>query len=166
MINKANDKTDQSFLHGELLRVTDWVKFSDAKAGFLSAAYLGLLGIFFTQSESLQITWCWCSTFALVVIAFIASYAFGICSLIMTVFPRLRNDSGIKSNFYFSHVAKMAFGKFSQSVKDMTGEEVDAALLEQIHINSKIASIKMKGVQISSVLLGISILLASILFLL
>jgi len=156
-------KIDISFLQSELVRTSDWIQFSDKKTGFLSVYYSAMAGFVISQWSdilgggsgygSLE------TLYFLVFILFTTSFLIGIYYLFRSVFPQLKNSNLDNCLFYFGHIANKKLADYIDGLKNLSEEEVENQLAEQIHTTSVIANIKMTNVQKSTQSLVVSIVL-------
>jgi hypothetical protein len=142
------------FLQSELNRVSEWIKFADKKAAFLTAYYSVIFGLVISQKDpilnNLTNYQKWMFGFYVVILfGFIISFLIGIFFLFKSIFPRLKNSFTDKSLFYFGHVATMKFIDYSKEIEKLTEDEAKKQIIEQLHTNSIIADKKMRNVQAS-----------------
>lgn len=156
---------DLQFLQSELSRVSDWIKFADAKAGFIVAFYSAILGILWTQkgnvvSRILDGTGFWAWIYNAIAITILILILAGFYFLYTTICPQLKNGNTDRSLFYFGSVAKMKIEDYLKNVEKMNKDEVCRQVVEQIHTNSVIANAKMDSVKKSTqVLVATGVLL-------
>jgi ABC-type transport system involved in cytochrome bd biosynthesis fused ATPase/permease subunit len=148
-------KPDLTFLHSELVRVSEWVQFADKKAAFLGAFYTAIFGFLVTQREDilwkLYMSQGLCGAlFALTLIALLVCLAVGLAYLFRSVLPRLRNNNTDHSLFYFGNVAKKKIADYLQEIDELTEDRATKEVAEQIHTNSCIAQEKMGNVKQST----------------
>lgn len=152
---------DLQFLQSELSRVSDWIKFADAKAGFIVVFYSAIFGFLWTQKENIITRvlggagicgW----TYDVIVFSIIILILVGFYFLYATVCPKLKNGNTDRSLFYFGNVAKMKIEDYLKDVEKMTEEEACRQIAEQIHTNSVIANVKMDSVKKGTQLLVIT----------
>jgi len=152
---------DLQFLQSELSRVSDWIKFADAKAGFIVVFYSAIFGFLWTQKENIIARvlsgsgicgW----TYDIIVFSIAILILVGFYFLYTTVCPKLKNGNTDRSLFYFGNVAKMKIEDYLKDVEKMTEEEACRQVAEQIHTNSVIANAKMDSVKKSTQLLVIT----------
>lgn len=142
------------FLQTELKRVSEWIQFSDKKTAFLSAYYSAILGLVFSQKESILQHFIIYQKgtiyfYVFVLLGFIIFFLVGIFFLFRSIFPRLENSYVDKSLFYFGDVSNMKFINYLEKMKKLTDDELKKQIIKQIHTNSIIANQKMKNVQSS-----------------
>jgi len=151
---------ESDFLQTELSRVSDWIQFTDQKAGFIAVFYSAILGYLITKRDvilsNLFICNETCDIWPLLFIGLIILLAMGIYQLFFTVVPKLKNTNTKESLFYFED--------FQIKFESMTDEEARKQLVEQIHTNSMIANTKMVSVKKSAVFLFCSGILVFLLF--
>lgn len=154
---------DLQFLQSELSRVSDWIKFADAKAGFVAVFYSAILGFIWSQKAEIytHAIYSVCELpYILIVVAIFVLLFSGFYFLYKTVCPQLKNGNTDRSLFYFGNVAKMKIEDYLTDVEKMTEDEACRQVAEQIYTNSVIANAKMNSVKKSTqVLLATGILL-------
>lgn len=156
---------DLKFLQSELSRVSDWIKFADAKAGFIAVFYSAIFGFLWTQKEDILAhifngTGIYVVFYPVVVVAILLLIPAGIYFLYATICPQLKNGNTDRSLFYFGNVAKMKIEDYLKDVEKMTEDEACRQIAEQIYTNSVIANAKMGSVRKSTqVLVAVGILL-------
>ena len=140
------------FLHLELNRATEYIKFSDQKSGFISVYYSAILGFLISCKASVLlyisshhgiVLFCYILVLSANVILFLS----GIFWLFRSIFPRLTNLTTDKSVFYFGHVANLKFIDYLKDLKKLSVHDIKEQIIEQIHTNSAIANWKMKNIQ-------------------
>lgn len=152
LISKNMENFNLQFLQAELSRVSDWIKFSDQKAAFLSACYSIIFGLAISQKESIiqhliiYQKWIICF-YVLAFFGVIVSFFVGVFFLFKSIFPRLKNAFTDKSLFYFGHVSDMKLVDYLEEVNKLTKDEAKKQIAEQIYTNSVIADQKMKNIQ-------------------
>lgn len=165
-----NKKLDLQFLQTELIRVSEWIRFSDSKSGFLSAFYLAVLGFLISYSEKIKkINFCFnyfhyvksLFCFFCIIILFLV----GVYFLFKSIFPNLKNNFISKSMFYFGHIYNMKFVDYLEEMNKLDEDKAREGLLEQIYTNSNIANEKMKNVKYSINILFVIVLFLIILIL-
>lgn len=140
-----------SFLHEELKRVGEWVRFADVKTAFLWTLYLGLTSwIYVIRTNILELD-CWYIIFSSLVVTLFIWYIF----LALSIFPQTQNNLKKESFFYYRNVAWMEFTNFSRDLLSLSSLEIKKQLTEQIYTNSEIASIKMENVSRAIIMLWI-----------
>ncbi len=143
---------DLHFLHAELNRISDWIKFSDQKTGFISAYYSIFIGFLISQKGSISQSlltydnWELC-LYSIIFISVIISLLGGLLFLSKSVFPKLTNSYTDESLFYFKHIANKKFVDYVDDVMTLSEETAKKQILEQIYTNSTIANLKMQNVQ-------------------
>ena len=140
------------FLHSELNRTVEWIKFSDQKGGFVSVYYAAFLGFFISHKDSVlpyikSHHGLILLGYELTLAANIILFFLGLFWLFNSISPRLKNLTTDKSIFYFGHVACIKFIDYLKDLKKVSEAEVKEQIAEQIHANSMIASQKMKSIQ-------------------
>ena len=152
------DKTD--FLHNELNRVMERLKFIENKVVFLSSYYAII--IWYCISNKENILWFFETDIScikkIVLVLFMITLLVGIFFLFRIMFPNWGNQNTDKSLLYFSQIAKRKAIDFIKEFQDIEEHELQSQILEQIHINSKITDNKMLNVKISTIFLIINLL--------
>ena len=131
--------------------ISEWIKYSDTKAGILVTIYGVMYTIIFTNPDTLKS--CFSSSNGIVLFSVI----FGILSIISIFYafkclnPRLKSEKS-KSAIFFGYIAQIKhykeYMKYSEKVFD-DSKNTTEHLTEQIHVNSQIAWKKFKNVTIS-----------------
>jgi hypothetical protein len=159
------------FLHSELNRTTEWVKFSDRKIGFVLVYYSIIVGHLISNKEyivtyikPLQGLIFW--SYGLLLLFTLVSLFVGIFSLFKSIFPRLKNITTDNSIFYFGHISNSKFADYLKELKSISENDMKEQVAEQIHINSVIANQKMQNIQRSIRFLFLSSVLYMVLILL
>ncbi len=152
-------KNNIDFLQNELIRASDWLKFAEQKINLLSV-YYGLWITYITQNikdikkifveES-------CSKI-FIFIFFILTLIIWIYFLFKVIFPNLKNISTDKSFFFFSHISSIKILDYLKEFKNLTNEEKDNQILEQIYTNSIIVNENMKNIIFSFKILFINLI--------
>jgi len=140
------------FLHSELVRTCEWIKFSDQKSGFASIYYSAIFGFLLSYKGTILayinshqgfILW----FYYLALLANAIFFTIGLFWLFKSIFPQLKNLTTDKSVFYFQHIAALKFIDYTRELKKLSDANVKEQIIEQIHTNSVIASQKMGNVQ-------------------
>lgn len=144
-------------LQTELSRTSDWIQFAEKKAGFLSAYYVGIIGILISQRDTIFSLEKYginyrCMYYVLIII-FITLLVGGLVCLIKAIFPQLNNIHSDKSLFYFGHIAKQSKNNYIKEIIELPEEQIKSQLAEQIYTNSAIATKKMEYVKLTTKLL-------------
>lgn len=147
-----NKKIKLNFYQSELVRISDWIKFSDQKSGVILLLYTSVIAFLFSQknlvldnlskfSNSLLFT------YHILLFCLVISLLLGLTALIKSFFPKLKNQTSKNSLCYFGNIAQFSYKDFLKSYKKQTKSKFKQQLLEQIYTNSIIATQKMKYVQ-------------------
>ncbi len=144
------------FLHKELTRLSEIIKFSDQKSGFIAIYYPIAIGIIYKTVNSLLLLSEKMNNYLFYVLVIILlCYSIlsitGIVYLINSILPRLNNNSN--SILFFKDIAKMSLSNYLSNFNKFDDEKLKNHLLEQIHTNSVIADKKMKNVYASTICL-------------
>lgn len=131
-------------LETNLERVHEWIKSADQKVSIFLAfqgVVLTLLfsGIFSWATENLKDLSC---KNLLLFISGTILVSYSIYKSTSAIIPRLAKDKKKKSITYFGDIAKFDLGDFKKAIKEMSADEYESELTEQIHISSKIATRK------------------------
>ena len=131
-----------------LQSVSEWVRFSDTKAGVVITVYCVILTIIYSNAQEVYLA---VSSSTLQVVLVIVAGLLSFVSLVncfLCLNPRLKNDNPT-SGLYYGHIAKLknheeylnlVSGKFGND------SEFEKQITEQIYINSKIAWKKFNNV--------------------
>ncbi|MDD3302997.1 MAG: DUF5706 domain-containing protein [Candidatus Gracilibacteria bacterium] len=140
-------KNNLEFLQNELIRTSEWLKFAEQKFTLLSLYYA--LGITYITQNVKDINKIFIennlSKF-IIFIVFIITLILGIYFLFKVIFPNLKNVSTSKSFFFYSHISNMKILDYIKEFKDLSNEELEKQILEQIHTNSEITNQKMLNI--------------------
>ena len=148
------------FLQKELERVSGWIRLSDRKTTFLSVYYTGIityvvknLDLFKFSDQDVFIY--------ILIILFFGSLFFGLFFLLLSIFPRTKNNNTSESLFFFGTVAQMKIVDYLDKINFISEEKAKNQILEQIYSNSVIADKKMRNIKnsIKSLILVIVFLL-------
>jgi hypothetical protein len=143
------DKTD--YLEKELSRLLSWIKSADSRLTLilpLTTAMLGTLAILVPKISDWSIASAIFTSFA--VFFLFLSLIFSACAS----FPRTIGPKG--SLIYFSGINAHDLTQYSNSIKEYDAEKYMNDLINQCHINAKIAETKFKWIQRSMICLFIS----------
>lgn len=154
------------FLQAELSRVSEWIQFADKKAGFIGVFYSAILGLLITKRDEIfiQLFWHGDCLYGLLLLALLIVLGVGAYHLISTVSPQLKNGNTDRSLFFFGTVAKMKIEDYLKDIKELTEEDAQREVAEQIHTNSVIANAKMASVRKSTFALVYAGVLVFLLF--
>jgi|GEM_PF-2036570 len=160
-------KINLDFMHSELNRVSDWVRFADRKVAFLAVYYSAVISYILVQKDQFIETisvysdnCLWLSH--LIAFSVIGLLFIGIVYLVLAIFPRTKNHYTNKSLFYFGNIAGMKLIDFTKNFEKLSEADAKKQLTEQIYTNSVIASKKMECIKSSSKLLLVSLLILAI----
>lgn len=153
-------KNNIEFLQNELIRISDWLKFTEQKFTFLSA-YYGLWIAYISQNtkdiKKIFIESNYVNIF--IFFLFIMTLILWIYFLFKVIFPNLKNISTNKSFFFFWHISSMKILDFIDEFKNLDTNEKEKQLLEQIHTNSVITYEKMNNIVYSFKVLFLNLIL-------
>lgn len=157
---------DLQFLQAELSRVSEWIQFADKKAGFIGVFYSAILGLLITKRDEIfiQLFWHGDCLYGLLLLALLIVLGVGAYHLLSTVSPQLKNGNTDRSLFFFGTVAKMKIEDYLKDIKELTEEDAQREVAEQIHTNSVIANAKMASVRKSTFALVYAGILVFLLF--
>lgn len=132
---------EKSDLETNLARVHDWIKSADQKVSIFLAFQGVVLTILFTNVlpyliENLDDFTC---LNAFIHVVGIVLIGFSIYKSSSAIFPRLAKDTSRNSLTYFGDIARIDLKDFKKGIKDVSLEEYEGELIDQIHISSKIA---------------------------
>ena len=138
------------FLHSELNRVSDWIRFVDRKIAFLSIFYIAMIW-YMTSLASFQTSSIWLKNL------YYGLYAvntllilWGIYILFLWIFPKTNNCNTDESLFFYGKVWEMKYTDFSKAFWKLSVWEIKNQLVEQVHTNSSICSKKMNSVKLAT----------------
>ena len=146
-----------------LSRVIRFTRSADTKAGPVLAIQLALLGTLAARSEKIQpilLADQWDIERMAIVVLIILYLVFLISVVVLAamVYIPINPRTG-KSLIFFEDIATMEYESFRGQVKEMSPDEVEDQLLDQIYRVSKIASVKMRRVRSAFLLSVPSIIL-------
>ena len=149
--------------HESLTRVIRFTRSADTKAGPVLALQFALVGTLAARFEKLQpilVADQW-DIEKIVLVALVVLYIVFLVWVVATaamVYIPIHSRTG-KSLIFFEDVATMEYESFRVQVKEMSLDEVEDQLLDQIYRVSKIASVKMRRVRSAFILSVPSIVL-------
>lgn len=152
----------QEFLHEELKRVSEWVRFADSKMTVVAGFYAWAIWWVLSVKDKIPTIECWS---IVLIMLFWLWVVVGIIFLSKSLFPTISSKISSESCFYFGSVSKMKFIQFSKKFSKMTEKDICEQLSEQIFTNSEIADYKMKNIRCAIIALYPSLFLALILVL-
>lgn len=153
-----------SFLQSELNRVTDFIKFADKKAAFITTIYSAILAYWVSSASLIQDIMVYPMDLVTIgIIIGLSCLIAGFYDILYTVFPRIENVDMKKSLFFFGQIASLECQSFCEQIQALTEEEIKTQLIEQIHVNSKIVAQKMKTLKTASFYL-VPLVIVTILF--
>lgn len=131
-------------LESNLVRVHEWIRAADQKVSIFLAFQGVVLTIIFPAVSSWVLVNVKNFSYTILVILTTAFVLIGysIYKSASAIIPRLAKDEKQKSITYFGDIAKFELENFKKNIKQMSTEEYENELIEQIHISSKIASRK------------------------
>ncbi|KKQ46180.1 MAG: hypothetical protein US63_C0005G0022 [Candidatus Moranbacteria bacterium GW2011_GWC2_37_8] len=140
------------FLHEELKRTCEWIKFADQKAAFIALYYSVLIGFLVSKKDIIvndlkQLHLGQLFVLNSILFLLLVLLSLGIFYLFSCVFPQLKNHSNEKSLFYFGTVSKMKFLDFIKKIENLSEDETKEQIAEQIYTTSIIADQKMNNIQ-------------------
>jgi len=131
--------------------ISEWIRYSDTKAGILVTIYGVMYTIIFTNPDTLK------SGFSSSIGIVLFSALFGILSIISIFYafkclnPRLKSEKS-KSAIFFGYIAQIEqykdYMEYSEKVFNDNRKTIEH-LTEQIHVNSQIAWKKFKNITLS-----------------
>lgn len=134
-----------------LSRVIGFTRIADTKAAPVLALQVALTGALATRIDKLipSVRACQWDLESIALIVVLAGYltsAIGAIWLAAAVYVP-RNPRTGKSFIFFEDIAAMEYPSFEAAAKEMTDDQIELQLLDQIYRVSKVASIKMKRVR-------------------
>ena len=140
----------QAILERQLDLLLGWVRASESRLVFLLSLSTAMLSVITIFSRSIANWSVWTST-----MAFVAGFwlALGIASCAASVFPRTGGPSA--SLIYFGGIGSLELEEYKRRVKSRTTDEYLDDLVEQCHINAKIAAKKYQWVRKSLTLVSL-----------
>ena len=137
-------------LERQLDLVLAWVRAAESRLVFLLSLSTAMLGVITISSQGIAV-WCaWTSAMALIVGIWLT---LGIASCIASVFPRTGGPS--ESLIFFGGIGSLKLEEYKSSVKSRTGDDYMTDLIEQCHINAKIAVEKYQWVKKSMICISL-----------
>lgn len=169
MVLQRMKNNDLQFLQAELSRVSEWIQFADKKAGFIAVFYSAILGLLISKRDEIFIQLFLYNNclYGLLLLALLITLVIGVYHLMCTVSPKLKNNNTDRSLFFFGTVAKMKIEDYLKDIRDLTEEDAQREVAEQIHTNSVIADTKMQSVRKSTyalVFVGVLVFLIFFIF--
>lgn len=134
----------QAALERQIDLLLAWVRASESRLFFQLSLSTAMLGVITISSRGIA-NWCvWTSIMAVVVGIWLT---LGIISCILSVFPRTGGPS--RSMIFFGGIESLELDEYDRRVRSRTADEYMTDLIEQCHINAKIAAEKFRWVKIS-----------------
>ena len=144
-----------TILYEELKRISEWIKFADTKAAFIWSIYLAASSWLYSIKEGLSENYSFFTSFTFYSTLIIISLWFTL--VMLSVLPRRKNGLTKISLLYYESVAIMEPDKFRDQLLTINEGDFQIHIMEQIYTNSKIATRKMKYIELS--ILNLAILL-------
>ena len=132
----------QAILERQLDLLLAWVRASESRLVFLLSLSTAMLSVITIFSRSIVGWSAWTSAMAIVAGLWLA---LGIASCIASVFPRTGGRSA--SLIYFRGIESLELEEYRRRVASRTTDEYVDDLVEQCHINAKIAATKYRWVK-------------------
>lgn len=154
--------------------INDWIKFSDMKASFVLASNGIMMGLFGTILKDLILPrfgfadWIHIS-FSITIFLYIVSVLMSAISAIWVIYPKLSVNEA-KSHIYFAHIAKTQAPTYISELSQLTNEDFNKEIADQIFAVSKVCWSKYKKTNYSirglfgSIFFGIIIILLCLFF--
>ncbi len=139
------------YLEKELARLLGWIQVADSRIALvlpLTTAMLGALSVLAPDIDKWTMPSAITSSFAL----FFLILGLAFCAL--ASFPRVNGPKG--SNIFFRGIDSRELDQYKQAVNDFSQEEYCDDLINQCHINSKIANTKFTWVRRAMVCMFLS----------
>ena len=138
--------------HYESLSRAIWfIRSADMKAAPVLAVQIALIGTLAARFDELTSIFTECpwslEQYALCVVA--TFYAISVCGVVwfaVRVYMPINPRTG-KTLIYFEDVAAMDYETFQLQAKDMSTEDIESQLLDQVYRVSQVTSIKMRRVR-------------------
>src|SRR5262249_53620833 len=133
-----------------------FLTFDGILAGVLAANAASIAEVF---SLPRPVEWLWVAV--IVSIASGGMFVLSILLLFIALFPRTKTpaEADTVSPFFFATIKKMGRDKFFSAVKNLTPETIEHALLDQIFANATIATIKLRYLKASVIMIVVAIVL-------
>ena len=144
---------NNTILLEQLKMIIEWIKFSDTKSAFTSTVYLAISWWMYTVKDSVWNEWLfWKIIFILAIIIIFLGFTF----IVLSILPNRKNKLSDESVLYYESISLMELDNFSDDLSQLIKEEVNlnSELVKQIYVNSKIATRKMKFIELSLLLLS------------
>lgn len=152
---EENSKYSKEDAYRTLELTNSWIGNVDTKTSFGLAFIVALLALIFYNAGSApsaiqdftmalklgDVTVCIILRVILIALLYIFSFA-SIAMFCFAIMGRTKNVSDKKSIIFFGNIANMPLNDFKAKTCNMNDKEITRDLLEQIHINSKICSVK------------------------
>lgn len=146
------DKYSKEDAYQTIELINSWINNVDTKTSFALAYVAVLMGFAFAHGtpavfKELMNT---CPPTKEIIIKLILVLALYITSILavtnlfMAIIARVKNDSGKKSMLFFGTISTMSLNDYKAKVLNMDERDIIKDLLEQVHTNSKICSLKIK----------------------
>ena len=122
-----------------------WVERADQRFRFLLAINIAMVGVASTNMRFIERT----EEASDAVILLVVIFSISLVCLLVSAFPRIRspNDSLI----FFSTIIKVEHDRFAKNFRAESYSDYLDDLLEQIHVNARIANFKFFMIQLSLV---------------
>jgi len=148
------DKYNKEDAFNTLNLINSWINNVDTKASFALAFQAVVIGFGFNNGlpsaiqnfinclpkDRTAIVW----GQLIAVIIFITGSALAAVFLLLTLVAKTKNKSGKKSVLFFGTIAAASLNDYKAKTMNMSDSELTKDLLEQIHTNSDICSVKFK----------------------
>lgn len=131
--------------------VNTWINNIDTKVSYALALVGALSALIFSlnfkginhilELEKLNM---WNIIESVLVIALYILVFISILCFLLAIIARVKNESNNKSIFFFGTIASMGLSEYKEKINKMNEKNIIEDLQEQIHINSRICSRKIK----------------------
>ena len=173
MSNNDINKFSKEDAYQSLELTNSWIGNVDTKASFGLAFIIALLAIIFYNAGAMPIAFqnisvelkeqnlSWCTIVSAILVAVLyISCLLSIMLFFLAIRGRIKTDSKKKSMLFFGTIAALPLNDFKSKTIAMSDKELTKDILEQVHINSRICTVKFKLYNLGLCLL----ILSSILF--
>jgi hypothetical protein len=142
-----------SILESTLARQLAWIAAADAKTGFVFVAATAMLGLLASAAPAYGK---WTALGVILSVLATTLLLASLTALVAAVFPRTHGPK--LSIIFFGGIASRDVDAYRSDVQSLDEDAYAEDLIQQCHINAKIASTKYHWVKIASVFLALSVL--------
>lgn len=157
MSNNDTDKYSKEDAYKTLELTNSWIGNADTKSSLGLAFIVALLAIIFNNTDTMPVAFqnlstaineqsvsCCTIIGTLLVIALYLSCVTTIIMFFKAIRGRIKTNTTKKSIFFFGTISTMSINEFKCKTMSSNDKEITKDILEQIHINSCICSVKFK----------------------